>query len=390
MAEATVISMNSQVNVCLSFSNISKLKSNDDGIYSPEIFIREVPWKVSVHKEEIKNKKYLAVFLHLAKKMIDPQPATATFELLSFDNSTNFLSSKNVKYKCDTYVFDNGFGYGTSELILWDDLFDIKKGFVKDDTIKLEIKIKTDNLCKKTKSKITFENLETSNEANRCVKTFRLFITNIENLMALQSPKFNMQGSSWDLTICKSRSSMLQVNFTPETFDENETYNINICVKLVSLTGDKKTVGQSDCFKYIIMQEILSFYVISWQQLLNPKNGFVNNNSIEMEVEIKICKSEDVICNDQNSGLSWPEFISSGIPIGKWIRSLLSVSIGTSKLKCSVCFDIIHDRNATTTKCGHPFCPNCITKFIKALENCPTCNEAVSLNDLHSAYIHSV
>ena len=84
-------------------------------------------------------------------------------------------------------------------------MIDTKKGYIKNETVNLEISIEVADPNDENKSELTFENIGPGCEAD-CMRKFRLSVVNIGNLIAVRSPIFIMQKLPWNLTVFKSHS----------------------------------------------------------------------------------------------------------------------------------------------------------------------------------------
>lgn len=184
MTEANAVSTVAESSFRLKIAEISKLHV----IWSPEFEVYGVPWKTKITK----NGDWLAVYLFCSKKDDTPNwshVGFATFKLVSYSGNAH-----GIEYRCKPYVFDpSGLGFGNHTFTKWNDLFSAEKNYVKDDTINIDVKIES-SPNRKNSSKLLFENIEKCCE-NNCLSKFRLTVTNIESLMAVQSPKFKM----WNL-----------------------------------------------------------------------------------------------------------------------------------------------------------------------------------------------
>lgn len=94
--------------------------------------------------------------------------------------------------------------------------------------------------------------------------------------------------------------------------------------------------------------------VLSWDEVSKPENGYVNNNSITLEVKIKADKPEGDVpnvdpCNAAKRG----------------------------RFECSICLECIGGQDISATPCGHIFCTACITTAIKKHGVCPLCKETI-------------
>ncbi|XP_055297305.1 uncharacterized protein LOC129565945 isoform X1 [Sitodiplosis mosellana] len=346
MTEANAISTVSENNFRLKISEVSKLSA----VWSPEVKVYDVPWKAKIAKKA----ECLAVFLFCSKEDNTPNwshVGFATFKLLPYSGDEN-----GIEYRCDPYVFDaSGLGFGNFTFIKWNDLFSPEKNYVKDDTINIDVKIES---CPNegSSSKLLFENTEKCCE-NHC--TFRLTVTNVKTLMAVQSPKFKMRNLSWTLTVHKD-SSHLGVRLQHRSDSIAISCESRMAVKLISSKNEVKPiepVAQTNNFVYLGCS---TQRIISWDELLKPENGFFNDNSIVIEVEIKASNPEGAVSNNEPKRL---------------------------KFECAICFEVFSKQEVSSTQCGHLFCSPCIRNSIEAREKCPSCNADVTLESLHHVYL---
>lgn len=240
MAQTDVSGTISTVNFCFKVSNISKL----DSITSPDFIVQGIPWNVKVCKNVNGKNESLDIFLRCARDKYEEDWLHAAFakvKLMPFNKDTN-----PVERRCDPYVFDDdGDCIGTSSFISWQDLFDSKKNYVQNDTIQLDINIEADGSDKNTTSKMTFEKVETCCEED-CFTTYRISVTNIEDLMAVRSPIFNLRKMPWALTIFKSCSSSLNIRFESKSSVENFSCKTQIWLRLISSKGDEMSIEKTD------------------------------------------------------------------------------------------------------------------------------------------------
>lgn len=70
---------------------------------------------------------------------------------------------QSIERVIDPYAFDkSGLGYGFRKFIRWNDLLNVEKGFVKNDSITMEFEIEAEDPSDANKSRLTFEKVETS------------------------------------------------------------------------------------------------------------------------------------------------------------------------------------------------------------------------------------
>lgn len=353
----------SEVSFKFDVQNISALNE----VSSPQFHIYGVPWKVKVCKKNKNNEPYLAARLFCAKKDKSSNwthAATATFKLFSSAVNVNAI----VKH-ASPYVYDSkGLGYG-DRMIWWPDLFDVTKGYVQDDAIQLDIKIKMADPNKKNKSELTLEEIERNCEEG-CLTKFRLTVTNIENLMATRSSTFTLRNEPWDMTVFKSHSDQLGIRLGCNSTSTEFSCKTKVSVKLVPMkTGGKKIeqeqMKQIKPHKFMQMQRL-----IPWYELRNPENGFINNNSIVIEVEIKT-ENPDGIAQGNKRKSSNPR----------------DVEAKRYELECMICLNRFEGQNVSFTPCGHMFCSDCLKDAIKIRKKCPVCNKNLRATQVKRAHL---
>lgn len=265
----------SQITFEMKVPNISKLEN----FYSTEFFIQEVPWRIVVGKELHGAKQWLGIYLHCMEKVSSANwsyAAVSSFKLKSFNEN-----QKVVQRHVQPFIFDRTeLGFGTGTFIEWNDLINLKNSFVKDDIIKIDITIKVDDPSDNNKSELLFEMVHNSN----CLSKFQLNVTNIQHLMAVRSPLFEMQHLPWYFTVCKDHSSNLVVRLHSNSVVSCKK---RMLVKLVSNQKFKKSVQQIKSENIQPGGILATIQFISWDCLLKPQNGFVNNNCVSIVVEIK-------------------------------------------------------------------------------------------------------
>lgn len=103
--------------------------------------------------------------------------------------------------------------------------------------------------------------------------------------------------------------------------------------------------------------------MISWNEMLKPENGFVQNNSVTLEVKIEAAKPEGASIDPHH--LARPRFA----------------------FECSICMEHLGGDDISTTECGHLYCTACIIKTAKDRGVCPMCQASIKLDDLRRLYL---
>lgn len=335
-------------------SDISKLTR----VFSPEVIVQGVPWHFQVVKECVDAKHSIAIYLYSAKEEAPPgwtHAASAVIKLLSFDRDQDPL-----EYPIEPCVFNaNGTGYGEPSLISWDELFDDRKKYVENDSIELDLKIKAEDPNVNNRSKLKLEIIDKSCECDSHAK-FRLAVTNIKQLMSVRSPEFMLRNLSWNLSILKNATNVaIRLEFEPNSKDIK--CNIKMSVKLMSSKGPsvrKIRVEDHRCCEFLTLKDL-----ISWEELLNPENGFVKDDCIELKVKVKLDELRGALPNE------------------------LKDEKKPKKLECAICLEQIDGQEVSSALCGHLFCTQCIVEAVKNRQFCPSCQAPVALDGIRRTYL---
>lgn len=328
---------------------ISKLETK----WSPEVLVYDIPWKIQITKCNKNDVTWLGVRLNCTKKDFSPDcfyAASSLIKLIPFDEKFNA-----VEQSLPSHIFSSDAkGWGTIEWIRWDCLFDNNKKYVKNDTIKLDITIKMADPNDENKSDVIFENVYKNCEVG-CFSTFRLTVTNIDNLQAVRSPQFMLRSVSCYLEVNKDSQNL---GIMLEKFDEIPHKN-RILITLVSAQSTKS-------IQKVIKKGLTSRLILTtWDNLLKPENDFINCNSITIEV--------DFVVEDSSSD-------------GKIVQSNTRKSVGKI-MQCAICLETLEKQDVSSIRCGHIFCTECIKNTLEERRACPLCNNPANLNDLRRSFL---
>lgn len=355
---------------------ISKLVS----IWSPEVWIHGVPWEISIRKiqtGEREGEPSLGIFLHCANKDKSSHwslSGIAYFKLLPFSDHEYYYLNP-VEYYCPPFVFDHsGHGFGENKFIRWNDLFDEAKHYVKNDTIELKIYVRAEDPNNPKRSVLNFDCIEKCCHNGR-LGTYRLTVTNVENLMAVRSPKITLSGLHWNIQVSQERTAHLGVSLQLEESTEKLSCKMTMSIKLVSFINDAQAIEKCDTtqHKNKCSMEISAVEIVPWDELIKPENGFVNNDSITLEIKL-------------NSGTPEGDGVSS-MEIAKRTKLSSECAAKYLQMECAICFEHIERQDLASTPCGHLFCFECIKKAITNRAACPACGEVVQLCDLRRLYL---
>ncbi|XP_037050117.1 uncharacterized protein LOC119084303 [Bradysia coprophila] len=365
MNEAAISSVNHQIKFHMTVPNIIKLNECN----SPEFLVGEIPWIIKVQKRDDEDGDDPSLDIHLiCVQSVDvlawEYAAYFSYKLLSFDDNQN----EDEDYSLPSVHSINNKSYVYSNFVDWDDLFDAANNYVKDGKICLEIKVHTTGVNQLNGSKITIESSKQCCE-NSGSATFLLKVTNINNLMAVQTPDILLQGTTWFLTVFKDHESYLGVGLDPGSSDDDTTYYIKMTSTLIDSKMRNRFAKTCDAknFQYNdFVCSILNEKQVSWVELFKPQNGFITNNSVMLQVDIKMSKADESESAAMYQAPN-PQLIG-----------------------CAICLETFGDQDVSCPPCGHLFCADCIKTAALSRNSCPTCNGSVTLSNLRRVFLSTV
>ncbi|XP_031635592.1 E3 ubiquitin-protein ligase TTC3-like [Contarinia nasturtii] len=183
--------------------------------------------------------------------------------------------------------------------------------------------------------------------------------------MAVETSEFMLRGLRWNMSIY-NRRDWLDIQLSTVENGKILTCETTVTFKLISIKDDAKSIEHVINKKMSSYNFLTKFNFVSWAELFDDQNGFVNDNAIVFEVKIVAEQPDYPGCsgrkrktaNDQNEDAKSP------------------------KLECSICLDVIRDQEVSSLRCTHLFCTNCIEDAIKGRKMCPVCNAPAKLTDL--------
>lgn len=345
--------------------DVPKITTLDEAL-SPDFIIYGVPWNVSIKLINRGTEKWLAIFLNCATKDKSPNwsyVSSASFKILPFDHLG--VTEGHIR----PYVFNNTNQSSCSWMIRWCDVLDNTKHYVKNDIISFKVKIHVVDPNEVNKSELIFENINRSCEEG-CLTKYRLTINNIGNLKAVRSPMFMLRNTQWYLSVYKDHLGKLNIGLAPKNITKESSCEIKISVKISSTVGGVKAKECMRTWKFdgnycnIAPLALLD-------ELTKPENGFMQNNSITIELQLNLDNLKDEVrTNGQKCEIT-----------------ATSTNSKLLKLECAICLGGFGDQEVSFTPCGHMFCSKCIEDSVKLRKRCPSCNGPVELVELKRAHL---
>ncbi|XP_037031179.1 uncharacterized protein LOC119070804 [Bradysia coprophila] len=355
---ASVSAVIERINFRFKVENVSQLRE----LFSPEVTIHGIPWQVQV----VKDGQWLGAYLYCAKNDKTSNrnhAAFATFKLMSF-----LAHFRAFEYSLSPHVFESGGpGHGTACLMKWDNLMDGRKGYVKDDTVVLNIAIEVADPNEMSPPILICTNVEKSCD-ELCWSTFRLTIGNIKNLMAVRSQQLRIRNLPFRFSVYKDDTKKLGLSLLSE-WNSNSSCRIHMIARLISSNPNYDI--EDDRSQTVHKQTAINIdRFVSLHVLMMPKNGYVNKNGvIVIEVEIKASQPEGAHPNVSKNEDQKPADLS------------------LAQMECPICFECIRRKEVSSVPCGHVFCTRCITNVIETIGKCPTCSKTVNLRDVQPVYL---
>lgn len=419
-------------------NNVSRLKS----LRSQRIMVENVPWQIEIshrdHSARMGGDNTLAIHLHSLN--FDPgnhawsYAAAATIELLTFN-----VHGMPLTEVIGPWIF-NRFesSWSRNKFIRWTDLFDRRTGYVKQDQIRINIKVSVQKL-ESPSFGIVYQQIFN-------VLQIHFRIENVRGLMAAASARFVFSEMSWKIIVRRNQCNNDGQSYLSVMLycfpSENETIHhwvrtIFAEFRLESVrarTNHMQRFNEPKKFTNNQRCHVISKF-ISWCDLMDPRNGYIENNYIAITVSIRD-DSRNVTANSNHN--NWFGYINAHgnrhLPLelsdlfnrvdlnGNAISTVndntnsngnsednidddknantndlattdaaaAAADHNTSiKWSCSICLENMTGREVLSSTCGHVYCKDCILTSIKFRLRCPNCQAFLNADKLHPLYLPS-
>lgn len=372
MTAVASITPTSQSTFRLKVTNITNLKQ----VISPIHVVQDIPWQIKVFSSNQKpnNNKSLGISLVCATSDTSQswsRTASLSFQLISHDGSTNAIKrvSEPQAYNCNmkSITFPS--------VIEWCDLIDTQKNLVNDDAIQIDITIDAVDPNDVNQSMLILENTAKCC-ANDCLADFKLTVVNVKNLMAVRSPQFLLRGLLWDFVIYKDRSAQLAIQFGLRTTSNKVSCKVKMTTKLITSKKNVTPIGRVDTKVLKRLQLPLMQKLMAWDKLLDAQNGFVENDAIVLQIEIRIDKPDFV---GQQGG-------TNAVKMGATVAEEAAASTQL-EMECGICLEVIGGQDLSCPPCGHVFCSACLSDTAEKQKVCPVCSIAITKDTLQRIFL---
>lgn len=307
-----------------------------------------------------------------------------------------------------------------NSFIRWADLFDRNAGYIRGNQIRLVIRIAAQKLPMPTY-------LLCQHILNVHQISFR--IGNVRDLLAADSSPFELSDLKWKVIVRKNRfqndiNSYLGILLYCIPSNDNTTYfwTRRIFAEF-RLRSDHPNQLPTYCTQQFSEAKKFSSAnrchgisrFIKWNDLMDPQRGFVRNNHIVLEVNIRDESRERKDNNNNNNhpmaiigNRSYPivyqmsvfdhidrQNMAAGIFNGTGdadnnnnaTDDTPTINDSLATFSCTICLEPIAGREIMSTACGHVFCKSCISTSMKARMRCPNCQAHLDADKVHPLYL---
>lgn len=340
---------------------------------SAVFFVRGNPWTVEMRKT--KNKIGIEILTFSLSSNVDDKSGQWAIVAVHSEKIISYKFGGQSHQKKLQHAFHSKKSRFDIKFIQWNQLVDPANGYVKNDTCKIKIKVRASELQKLTENKwITFETIHC---CDRCsTGKFRIKINNIEDFFGSCFLTW-LNTSSWEISICRSRNltnaanevqsdECLYLNLGRHNKALNVLNRVSILCKLISSDPKTESKQSNVVWEFSGMQSYASSNLLTWNDLVNPQNQYIQNDSITIEVDMKV------------------ETVNETARIAK--KRPASDSDATN-LTCFICLEGLIDRSISSLLCGHMFCTVCIENSLQQRKCCPICNGKAVPRQLHKVFL---
>lgn len=264
------------------------------------------------------------------------------------------------RFQGEPFVFDaNNKVCSSKRFIKWNDLLNVKYGYVRNDSCKFEVEIDAGPIQMITDEWLKFDVIEKCCDKS-LTRKFRLTMNNLHESNLVCSPEIHINNSSWRVVVTKDKwlkAILLKVDKATNALDfpidcitSLKSFDENID----SVTMVTKTTNINARIEAYMLFELFS---MPWTNVIDPLQKFVKNGSFHLEIEMKMNAKEEIPI----SGLD---------------------------LTCPICSQSLFIRSVSATICGHIFHSDCVRfHLFNVNQRCPECQRSLSLVSLCIIYL---
>lgn len=333
-------------------------------------YVGGIPWTIVFYKFDSENEKSGLIvfykFLHWKiNETLKDIAVVGSFEVEIFSNK---FDGKSRVTNIEPKAFEvglQGYSGGCENIITWDDLIDPENGYLYNNKCRVAVNVNSSPLQIPNDGK-WFEFFPVTKFQDCCTKgEFQIKFKNVFEFVDVCTPRFTLKHSPWRLILFRKVTTkndkiedILVIKLCKPSFYFNteDSFKVSMICKLVS--SDPTIEPFSKIKEYTHSGHSLD--LLSWNELLNPQNKFVENNSFILKIKVEIKDKEDADKDDKP---------------------------GANTLECPICFEYLIDQPLSVLICGHLFCSACIAPSLERKRNCPSCDRDIPEGELQKVYL---
>lgn len=336
---------------------------------SKVFFVRGNSWTVEIRKEKDELR------LSLRSECNDiPENRVIIAHLTAKLHSFRFEKDAHQMYMSPCPFHSNFRNWKALQSISWNRLTDLENGFIKNDSCQIEIQVKATPMLNLINDKwILFKQDKLCSESTFKSKYF-ITIKKIDEFFGICTPTFIVNDLTWQIELFRNENPLIDPSLHIRLYnmaDRDELrakHKVKVSLKLISYDLNAEDVKYETTSEYDRTIRSNLWTIISWNDLINPKNKFLNNDEFTVEFTIEVEETETLEAPAKKF-----KFTN-----GQHDRSM--------EVICGICLDNLFDHSVSSLSCGHMFCTQCIEKALQQKYRCPTCNQWAIPIHLRSMY----
>lgn len=327
---------------------------------SEKFFVNGNPWHVRFAKVKDSGKDVLGVYLHSdLKQDSNDTLIVGTCDVILLSSKVNVKPHQENIY-LDAFCAENSC-WGLDSFITWSQLMNPTNGYIVGDTCKFQIRVKATALLIAAENEWCKFESNVKCECEGCShRKFRLTIRQFQNSIGVCSPKIYFNGSSWRLVVGRKEGKiMVTICKTGE-----RPCLLTSTIKLISFDPNVQPITEeTESQEFDSDGSYGSWDLITWDELINPRKRFIQDDSFVIEVELKA---------------------ERGISVSKKRRTDHEDD-EVSSLRCFKCRASLAGRPISSLLCGDLMCTACATAVLRKENKCPICGAKSTVADLRPA-----
>lgn len=355
-----------EINFIFHVSNVNELKSFRSKVF----FVNGNPFTIEAKRIVTSpTLSFLGILLHSEIKNVAFDWAVVSSfsaELISND----FRQAPKVEHFEPTSFHGDCFKSDNCRLVTWTELIDPEKSFIKDDSLRMRIKIKSTPLQDTTNDGwCQMESIENCCDSCSFGK-FRVTVNKFDE-HGICSPKLVVNNMSWraqiNITDGDTDQRHLRIKLFNNTCSMLTVVNCQakITCKLLSFDAATEPKESKLEHKFTFMERSLVCNIASWVELIDKEKQFIRNDAFIVELDIRVLETNNLTRKRKAIG-----GIDEGMSIG-----------------CPICFASLMNRDMSSLPCGHIYCLACISAHLATKKFCPLCNAVSSVRHLRRVHL---